>query len=257
MTGKTLILSLPLLSLAAAAVAADKVLSPEEIGSYGWNTPQSKSPSARYQAGDKQAGEMAAKRQQSAAEAKGFQSLSYGLGQLAKAGGWIQQGMGAAGATKDLADAWKPLSDHDKSIGDDVSRGAPKIPSKCVETAGCSSCFEKAYGDLNHLRFAFAKLGAIGKWTDNFTKKSIAFGDSASGVHGVAGIAWQAERAKIEASYANFGSQYDAKYRELIGDLERTLQDVGRCEAQYFKTDDWYDRYGFIYYSFMADRYRR
>lgn len=253
-----LLMALSLAGLAAgAAIAADKVLTPGEMGDYGWNMPQSKARSAEYQDADRSTGDLAGKRQASASEASSAKDMSYGLGQLAKAGGWLKQGMGAAAAAKGLADALKPLSDHDKAIGDQVSHGAPKIPSSCVQGSGCTGCFEKAYGDLNHLRFAFAKLGAIGKWTDNFTKKSIAFGDSASGVHGVAGIAWQAERSKIEASYANFGTQYDSKYRELIGDLEATLNQVGQCEAKYFGANDWYDRYGFIYYSFMADRYRR
>jgi hypothetical protein len=239
-----------------AAVAGDKVLSPQEMSGYGWNTPSSKGSSSYAQDAGKAAAGAGEARTESALEATSANRLSYGLGQLEKAGGWLKQGMAGAEAAKDLADAWKPLSNDDKSIADQM-KGGPKIPSKCVEGSGCTGCFEKAQKDLNAARFALIKLGAIGKWTDNFTKKSIAFGDSASGVHGVAGIAWQAERNKIEASYANFGVQYDQKYRELIGLLENSLHEVGQCEGRYFGTDDWYDRYGFIYYSFMADRYRR
>ena len=50
-----------------------------------------------------------------------------------------------------------------------------------------------------------------------------------SGVHGVAGIAWQAERSKIERSLAHFEQRYDAKYEELLGLLETALRDVGHC----------------------------
>lgn len=180
----------------------------------------------------------------------------YGLGQLEKAGGWAKQAVGVTSAVKDLAGAWKPLSDTDQSIADQM-KGGPRIPSRCAEDAACRSCFEGAQNSLNTNRYALIKLGAIGKWTDTFTTKSLAFGDNVSGVHGVAGIAWQAERQKIEASHANFGKQYDAKYRELIGYLENSLNRIGQCEARYFKNDDWYDRYGFMYYSYMADRYRR
>jgi hypothetical protein len=201
-------------------------------------------------------GSQATRRSEEANEARGFRNASYGMGQLKEAGGWGKQGMGGFAAAKALGDAWKPLTDTDKSIVDQM-KGGPRIPSKCIEGTGCSSCFEAAQDSLNTNRFALIKLGAIGKWTDNFTKKSLAFGDSASGVHGVTGIAWAYERQKIEASYASFGTQYDAKYRELIGYLENSLRKVGQCEAKYFKSDDWYDRYGFIYYSFMADRYRR
>jgi hypothetical protein len=152
----------------------------------------------------------------------------------------------------------KPLSPHDQELGVNA-KGSPKVPSKCSEGGGtgCGTCFASAQADLKHLRFSLEKLRVIGSWTKKFTDKSIAFGDSVSGVHGVAGLGWQPERAKIQASYESFGKAYDSKYNELIGDLERALRDVGRCEAQYFGTNDWYDRYGFIYYTFMADRYRR
>lgn len=180
----------------------------------------------------------------------------YGLGQLEKAGGWAKQAVGVASAVSDLAGAWKPLSDTDQSIADQM-KGGPRIPSRCAEDAACRACFEDAQNSLNINRHALIKLGAIGKWTDKFTTKSLAFGDNVSGVHGVAGIAWQAERQKIESTHANFGKQYDAKYRELIGYLENSLNKIGQCEAKYFRNDDWYDRYGFMYYSYMADRYRR
>jgi hypothetical protein len=246
------------LCCAGVALAEDKVLSPQDMGGYGWNTPTAKPKSEYAQESGKAASGLPAKRQASASEASSAKSISYGLGQIEKGGGWLKQALGAAGAAKGLADAWKPLSDTDKSIANQM-KGGPKVPSKCAEAgaSGCTGCFEQAHNDLNTVRFALAKLGAIGKWTVNFTKKSIAFGDSASGVHGVAGIAWQAERSKIEASYASFGTAYDAKYQELIGQLQTALRDVGQCEAKFFKNDDWYDRYGFIYYSFMSDRYRR
>lgn len=183
-------------------------------------------------------------------------SAVYGLGQLEKAGGWAKQATSAAGAASDLAGAWKPLSDMDQSIAEQM-KGGPKIPSRCAGDAACRACFQDAQNSLNTNRYALIKLGAIGKWTDTFTTKSLAFGDNVSGVHGVAGIAWQAERQKIEASHANFGKQYSAKYHELIGYLENSLNKIGQCEARYFKNSDWYDRYGFMYYSYMADRYRR
>lgn len=183
-------------------------------------------------------------------------NVVYGLGQLEKAGGWAKQATSVAAAATDLAGAWKPLSDMDQSIADQM-KGGPKIPSRCAEDASCRVCFQDAQNSLNINRYALIKLGAIGKWTDTFTTKSLAFGDNVSGVHGVAGIAWQAERQKIEASHASFGKQYSAKYHELIGYLENSLNKIGQCEARYFRNDDWYDRYGFMYYSYMADRYRR
>lgn len=160
---------------------------------------------------------------------------------------------------KGISDYWnafKPMSPGDKGLNADKPPAGPRVPSSCAG-GGCSQCYAKAVGDLDHLRFALEKLRAIGTWTEAFTKKSIAFGDSVSGVHGVAGLGWQPERKKIEESYEAFGKAYDAKYEELIGDLEAALQGIGECEAKYFKTNDWYDRFGVMYYTFMADRYRR
>ncbi len=152
---------------------------------------------------------------------------------------------------------FKPLAPSDKELGIDRPRPGPKVPSKCAETQGCAQCFVEAQGDVEHLRFALERLRAIGVWTDKFTKKQIAFGDDVSSVHGVAGIAWHAERDKIEKSYESFGEIYDAKHEELIDDLEGALQAVGECEAQYFGTDDWYDRFGYLYYTFAVDFYKR
>lgn len=149
------------------------------------------------------------------------------------------------------------LSSSDKALDRQSRGGGPKIPSKCASSTDCQACFSKYQADFEHLRFSFAKLRAIGKWTEDFTTKSKAFGDDVSAVHGVAGIAWQAERRKIEASYDAFGKIYDAKYEELMGDLETTLKGIGQCEAKHFGNDDWYDRYGYLYYSFMVDNARR
>lgn len=194
----------------------------------------------------------------SAMDAQRAKDLRAGYDVVKDGGTFAKLGIEAGIKAADFLKAYKPLSPDDASLGAGTNpAGMPKVPSKCVEGSGCGGCYEKAYGDLNNLRFAFEKLRAIGRWTENFTKKSIAFGDAASGIHGVAGLAWQGERAKIEQSYAQFGTAYDAKYQELVGDLEGALHEIGQCEAKFFGTDDWYDRYGFLYYSFMADRYRR
>lgn len=162
-----------------------------------------------------------------------------------------------AKGAKEFFDDFSGLSGSDKALDRQSRGGGPKIPSKCASSIDCQACFSKHQGDFEHLRFSFAKLRAIGKWTEDFTTKSKAFGDDVSAIHGVAGIAWQAERRKIESSYESFGKIYDAKYEELMGDLETTLKGIGQCEAKHFGDDDWYDRYGYLYYSFMVDNARR
>jgi len=253
------ILALSLALAPAAVSAAPRVLSPAQmmaaLGSHLVAKGDARSDEIVDR--EKAAGERAGEQSKSRTDAQRGNEWKAAAPQMAKGLAWGKLGIDAALKASDFANAYKPLSPDDSSLGNVSPAGMPRIPSKCVEGTGCAGCYEKAYGDLNHLRFSFAKLGAVGKWTDNFTKKSIAFGDSVSGIHGVAGIAWQAERSKIEASYRSFGTAYDSKYEELIGDLEGALREISVCEAKHFDSPDWYDRYGFIYYSFMADRYRR
>jgi hypothetical protein len=43
----------------------------------------------------------------------------------------------------------------------------------------------------------------------------------------------------------------------MLPNLRGALDALGKCEEKYFNEPDWYDRYGFMYYTFMADRYKR
>ena len=45
------------------------------------------------------------------------------------------------------------------------------------------------------------------------------------------------------------------KNAELLARLQSELKGVSTCEAKYYKNDDWYDRYGYIYYQFMVAHY--
>jgi len=196
------------------------------------------------------------------------------LGDVAKAGtggvsgsgaaiGWLQDAFGKGlkpGA--EALDAYKPLSDGDKSLDPNYRPpGSPNVPSHCTapdgkSSEGCNDCYAAAYRKLTAVRLALEKLRRVGTTTRAFTAKSIAFGDSVSGVHGVAGLGWQPERAKIEQSLRDFEKAYDSKHTELMGLLEAALKDIGQCEAKHFGQADWYDRYGFMYYTFMYDRYK-
>ena len=183
-------------------------------------------------------------------------------GPTGKAFGWVEDAIGKGKAGKDALDAYDTLSKSDKSLDPNYRpAGSPNVPSHCTApdgkgAEGCNDCYAAAHRKLNAVRAAFEKLRRVGTTTRAFAAKSIAFGDSVSGVHGVAGLGWQPERAKIEQSLKNFEQAYDAKHAELVGLLEAALRDIGQCELKHFNVPDWYDRYGFIYYTFMADRYR-
>lgn len=134
--------------------------------------------------------------------------------------------------------------------------GAPRVPSFCAGNSGCQTCFSGARKEFNETRGTLEQLRVIYTCTKNMTDKAISLGDSGSNVHAVVGLAWQAEKRKIEASVESLKQAYDNKYLELMGRLQGSMFQMSECEAQYGQPD-WYDRFGYVYYEFMKDKYKR
>ncbi len=120
----------------------------------------------------------------------------------------------------------------------------------------CVSCFMDSRTEFNNVRYFLAELQTIYSCTKEMSKKAIAFGDNASGVHAVTGIVWHQQRDKITASIKELEKAYDSKYAELLERLRQSMLKMSECE-QRFGTPDWYDRFGYIYYEFMKDKYKR
>lgn len=193
-----------------------------------------------------------------AATQQGVDNFKAGLGAATKGFGWLNVALKSATAGGKLLDAFAPLTAEDKGYDPNYNPpGSPQVPSKCAGSDVCGACFQTAYDDLNRVRFRFEKLRRVYQSTKAFTNAGLSFGDNTASIHGIAGLAWQTERRKIEQSLRNLDASYDGKYDELVGVLEKAVRQIGQCEAQHFDEPDWYTRYGFIYYSFMADRYRR
>jgi len=154
----------------------------------------------------------------------------------------------------------KTLDPTDKDAQHDYSpSGMPTIPIECenMESSDCAACYKDAYKKLNKLRYNFEQLRAVYVETDEFTKASVAFGDSIAGSVGVGGLEWVDQRREIQNSFKQFKKAYKRKYNELLGRLEETLQEIAKCENQYFGNKDWYSRYGFMFFTFMASHYAR
>lgn len=184
------------------------------------------------------------------------------IGQANKAGNdlknYVGQGVGLGKAAKDALDAFKALTQDDETMSPDYSPpGMPHVPSKCAESGACGACYEDAYADLKKVRINLERLRTVGAATNNLYTKGVAFGDNVSSVHGMVGLAWQAEKLKVNDSMKTFNTSYDAKQVELIAKLQDALQKISKCEADHFNEDGWYERFGFIYYTFMSDRYKR
>ncbi len=130
------------------------------------------------------------------------------------------------------------------------------MPSNCRRNSECGECYRSAMGQLNFIRRQLGRLGCIYQNTKNFTNSAIAFGDNASGIHAVTGLAWQNARGEIVQTMNHFKGTYDRKYIDMIGALENALKAIDRCESQYGQ-DGWFQRSGFIYLEFLKDKYKR
>jgi hypothetical protein len=175
--------------------------------------------------------------------------------------GMLNTGMGAMDTLRDFGESFfGPLVPDDVEFDPDFDPpGAPTIPVHCEVEGGpaCQQCYSDAYGKLNFVRHYLEVLRGIYGATRNYTNNAIAFGDSMSGLHGGFGIAWPPQRKVIQDAFKDMGDTYDEKYEGYMRELLEGLQEVAECEKQYFGEDDWYSRYGFIYYTYMQDRYRR
>lgn len=161
---------------------------------------------------------------------------------------------------REFRDAHNALNPDDLGAEPDYNpAGSPQLPSRCLEenNAECLACYESAQNEINFLRTNLERLRAIYSATKKYTDKAIAFGDSMAGLPGGFGMAWPEQRFGIQAEFKKLGNTYDEKYNGMIANLEASLKELGACEEQYFDTPDWYNRFGFIYYTFMADRYKR
>ena len=130
------------------------------------------------------------------------------------------------------------------------------MPSTCAGNQACGECYERAVGELNFIRRQLGRLSCIYSNTKRFNESAIAFGDNMSGIHAVTGAAWQSARGEIVAQFESFKHTYDNKYSDMMTSLHRALQSISTCEMQY-GLPDWYQRFGFIYFEFMKDKYKR
>jgi hypothetical protein len=158
-------------------------------------------------------------------------------------------------------DAWEAYQNmqtlsNAECLPDFGTSGAAMMPSTCQGNNSCASCFTSAVNELNFVRRILGRLSCIYNNTKSFTQSAISFGDNVSGVHGVTGLSWQHARAGIVESYNKFKGTYDKKYADLMGSLQRSLMAIDNCERQY-GLPDWYQRFGFIYFEFMKEKYKR
>jgi hypothetical protein len=171
---------------------------------------------------------------------------------------WANAGIATIQSAQDLYQAYQGLTSFDSTCIDISAAGAPPVPSSCSENeSACGQCYRDAYRDLGEARLKLEKLRCVYEATKRFADRAISFGDSASGVHALVGLEWQTQKKRIEASVDELNKSYDAKLGQFLPMLKGSLEHVGQCEQQFMNEPDWYTRFGFIYFTFMTDRYKR
>ncbi|MBT8185927.1 MAG: hypothetical protein KJN76_13875, partial [Eudoraea sp.] len=138
----------------------------------------------------------------------------------------------------------------------DNGSGASDSGGSGANDEACN-CLDRAYIELDKRRLNLERLRIIYSHSMKKIKAGIAFGDNVSGVHGVSGLAWQSQKMIIlKESIPTLNKAYDDKYAEMIEALEENLLEIDRCE-KLLGYENWYNHAGFIYYQFMADKYKR
>lgn len=161
----------------------------------------------------------------------------------------------AAESANDLYNDMNAL-DNNECVPDFETSAADMMPTGCIDNEECAPCYERAISRISTVRKSLARMSCINMNTKKFTESAIAFGDDVSGIHGVTGLAWHAERKGIQNAYDNFKKTYDKKYIDLMASLQTGLREIDECEKK-FGMKDWYQKAGFMYMEMMKEKYKR
>jgi hypothetical protein len=129
------------------------------------------------------------------------------------------------------------------------------IPSNCLGNNDCMACYNDAMKKLDGNRQSLARMMCIYTNTKNYKDMAIALGNSIAGIPG-AGFGWGPAKRTIEGSYENFKRTYDRKYQEFMTAVHEALTKISNCEQRYGMRD-WYRRFGFMYFEFLQQKYKR
>jgi hypothetical protein len=137
--------------------------------------------------------------------------------------------------------------------------GMPLLPSRCAKDPECGPCFKKANKDLMEARSLLETQYVIYKQTELATGRIIELGDAAAGMSSIAKFVWDQEKhgTTVTAAQEKFYGQYDSNLEKLLRNVNDALIAQAGCERNAFGDQDWYNRYGWLYYSFLRDRYTR
>ncbi|HET6396664.1 MAG TPA: hypothetical protein VFF91_07465 [Pseudoxanthomonas sp.] len=182
-------------------------------------------------------------------------AISGEFGEVGKVASW---GVRTVRSSEELAEAYEGLGADDgryDPLG--LDSDGFQAPSACAEDVDCQECYENAMERIDFNRYYLHRAWSITTQYSKFAEGAMAFGDSASGIHGVTGLSWQLQgRPPIKQSLEKLHKTYRAKYADYIDGLERSMTKLGQCEARYAGGDRWFGRYAAVYVDMIKTKYR-
>jgi hypothetical protein len=168
--------------------------------------------------------------------------------------GW---GVGVVQTGSEFLRDWQALDEDTANCGAAYTdSSAPTIPSMCADKPDCEACYAEATRKIDFNRFYIERAHCITVTNIKMANSAMAFGDSTSGIHGVAGLSWQLQgKPQIKEAVEGLQRTYVNKAGQYLSNLDQALHELGRCEARYYSENDWYERYGWIYLNFMKSKY--
>lgn len=134
----------------------------------------------------------------------------------------------------------------------------PSVPSSCLAQAACQACFAPAVEKIDFNRYWLLRARILTVNTVKVGKAGLSMLEAVSGAAQAAGPVLQAQgRPAIESRMTTLRAKYEEKAAIYLNGLEAGMQALGQCEANHFGTRDWYQRYGYLYVSFMRERFAK
>lgn len=143
-------------------------------------------------------------------------------------------------------------------MGTENEAGRAKAAAALADRKGrCLECFTPAYAELNAVRKKLENNRIV---LANYTRVMNAIDDAGrglGGIHGGLGVVYMQRKVEWDGQRQRIGGIYDQRYAALLADLQAALRKIAACEGAVNGLESWYDRFGFMYYEFMAARYKR
>lgn len=170
---------------------------------------------------------------------------------------WVNQTVGIITSAREFYGEWEGLDSEVDMCGVVlVESSGPTVPSHCYGSDACQQCYSQAVHRINFVRQYIERARCITAANIKMANSAMSFGDTTSGVHGVAGLSWQLQgKPQIKQAVDKLKGTYTNKASQYLQTLDSALQQLGQCEAEHFNEQDWYQRYGWIYLNFMKSKY--